>query len=234
MPTRRNFIAALSAGARVSSAELTLIVTKANTGGLLCNLHRVLRSWAEGSEIGGGNGAPAVQGETTWLARFHPDTFWDAPGATNGIDFSSAPSATAVLGGAGSANVLTAPALAADVQAWLDQPASNFGWVLLASDETVVQTARRIGSRENTDAPPVLTVHFRVGPQLYGPALNTGFFSFWFDAASNQGYAVEYRSSLREGDWQPLTNIAPLSSPAALCIYDDACAESRFYRVHVE
>lgn len=42
-------------------------------------------------------------------------------------------------------------ALAADVQMWLDDASSNWGWILLG-DESVVSTARRFDSRENAIA----------------------------------------------------------------------------------
>jgi hypothetical protein len=38
--------------------------------------------------------------------------------------------------------------MAADIQAWLDNPSSNFGWVLLGK-EGAEATAKRFDSREN-------------------------------------------------------------------------------------
>ena len=51
--------------------------------------------------------------------------------------------------------------VAADVQAMLDDPASNFGW-LLRAEESLAPTAKRFGSRENADAgqQPALTISF--------------------------------------------------------------------------
>ncbi len=229
-----NPAAALPAGARVTSAELRLAVTASNPGSLSCHVHRVLRDWAEGTGFGTGNGAPAQEGETTWLARFHPASLWDAPGANLGTDFADTPSATATLGAGGSTNLLAGPALAADVQTWLDQPAANLGWILLAADESILQTARRIASRENTNSPPALTIRFRLGPHLYGTALEAGSFSFYFDAESDQAYAVEYCVSLAAPTWQTLTNFAPLVAPVTLHISDPAGTERRFYRVRLQ
>ena len=51
----------------------------------------------------------------------------------------------------------------ADVQDWLDNPASNFGWLLRASDETSLQTARGFDSRQSLTAAnrPVLEARVR-------------------------------------------------------------------------
>ena len=45
--------------------------------------------------------------------------------------------------------------MVADVQGWLDNPASNFGWLMLG-DETAIVTAKRFDTRESA-SPPVLT-----------------------------------------------------------------------------
>ena len=47
----------------------------------------------------------------------------------------------------------------ADVQSWLDDPASNFGWLVLG-DESEIPTAKRFDTRESA-SPPVLTIHIQ-------------------------------------------------------------------------
>jgi hypothetical protein len=47
----------------------------------------------------------------------------------------------------------------ADVQGWLDHPATNFGWQIRADELQAPPSARRFGSRESA-TPPVLTVIF--------------------------------------------------------------------------
>src|SRR5207244_575593 len=47
-----------------------------------------------------------------------------------------------------------------DIQTWLDNPASNFGWILISRSEEVSQTARRFGSREDIANAPQLTIEF--------------------------------------------------------------------------
>ena len=53
--------------------------------------------------------------------------------------------------------------MVADVQAWLDEPAGNFGW-LIKADESMLATARRYDSRENLEPAyrPALTVEYTV------------------------------------------------------------------------
>jgi hypothetical protein len=48
--------------------------------------------------------------------------------------------------------------MASDVQAWLDNPASNFGWILIC-DEARSPTSRRFNSREGA-VPPSLLIDF--------------------------------------------------------------------------
>ena len=54
--------------------------------------------------------------------------------------------------------------MVADVQAWLDNPASNFGWLMLG-DETAIATAKRFDTRESA-SPPMLTIEFTPAPRV--------------------------------------------------------------------
>ena len=54
--------------------------------------------------------------------------------------------------------------MVADVQSWLDNPASNFGWLVLG-DESTIATAKRFDTRESA-SPPVLTIQFISGPRV--------------------------------------------------------------------
>jgi len=48
--------------------------------------------------------------------------------------------------------------MVADVQGWLDNPATNFGWLMLG-DESVFLTAKRFDTRESA-SPPVLAITY--------------------------------------------------------------------------
>lgn len=154
-------VAALPAHAHILSASLAMTVSRTTAPGELgVTLHRVLGDWGEGPSQAAGNegaGAPAVAGDATWLHRFYPATAWLAPGG----DFDPAPRARAMVPAAGRVTWTGNDALRADVQAWFDRPASNFGW-LLRSEENAVGDVRRLDSRDHVDpaSRPVLTVTY--------------------------------------------------------------------------
>jgi len=62
-------------------------------------------------------------------------------------------------------------ASAADVQSWIDQPATNFGWIVVG-DETTGNTARKCDSRESAAGNPTLTVSYIAPGQT--AAIGTG------------------------------------------------------------
>lgn len=152
-------LSALPPGARIDSARLTLSMNQTSAGDQTMTLHRVTAAWGEGtSSAMGGQGAPATAGDATWLHRFFDTDLWATPGG----DFEATPSASAVVGAAGT-YTWTADPMAADVQAWLDDPATNFGWILLGN-ETANQTSKRFDSREAAleSARPLLTVTYHL------------------------------------------------------------------------
>jgi hypothetical protein len=148
----------LPAEAVIDSVELRLRMSQSNNNtARVIELHRLTSDWGEGDSFSdGGSGAAPEAGDATWLHRFFPDQFWTTPGG----DFVSTVSAATFVGGVGTYRWF-APGMTADVQAWLDQPASNFGWILIG-DESLASTVRRFDSSDNTTAAnrPVLVVHY--------------------------------------------------------------------------
>src|SRR5437762_1799179 len=102
-------------------------------------LRRLLRDWGEGTKrsVAGHplEGAPATAGEATWNARFYPDTLWSAPGAAAPVDFTGTLSASNFIRGTNTYAFDSTSNLIADVQRWLNNPASNFGWLLRSEME---------------------------------------------------------------------------------------------------
>ena len=121
-------------------------------------LHRVLDDWGEGDSSGAGGGAVATMDDATWRHRFVPDEFW----ANLGGDFDPTPSAVRVMDNTLQDYLFRTDAMLAEVQSWLDAPATNFGWLMKVENESGPRSARRFGSRENADAAlrPLLEVHF--------------------------------------------------------------------------
>jgi len=125
----------------------------------------MMKNWGEGASDASsqeGGGAAAQAGDATWTLGFFgtPASSWN----TAGGDFSGTASASQASVGFGQVS-LSGAALIADVQSWINNPASNFGWALLGDEETE-QSARRFGSSENP-APgerPVLNVSFSTLP----------------------------------------------------------------------
>jgi hypothetical protein len=154
-------LAPIPSSATINSVTLNFRVTRTPQGGHQedVTLRRLTADWGEGaSAADGGDGDPAQPGDATWMHRFYPDTSW----ASEGGDFVAAISATRHLAGNGTYS-FTSATMAADVQGWLSNPSSNFGWIMIG-DEGVTQTARRLASRENPDITlrPQLVVTYTV------------------------------------------------------------------------
>ena len=148
------------AGAVVISAQLTINVVKESditAKNSSFELRRFLVSWVEGTKSGL-TGAPASAGESTWRARLAPDTLWAQPGAAETNEYSAASSAIIPISTTGTFTFHSTTALVADVQAWLDHPEANFGWLIRNDSESVAGTSRRLGSREDASHSPMLQI----------------------------------------------------------------------------
>jgi len=144
---------------------VTLSVNMSRTGSATprtVELHRILADWGEGTSVAPGEegtGAPATTNDATWRHRFFDTIFW----TTEGGDFSATVSANQSVGPVG-VYTWSSSQMRADVQSWLDDPASNFGWLVLG-DESEIETAKRFDTRESAN-PPVLTIIYRpAGPR---------------------------------------------------------------------
>ena len=122
-------------------------------------LHKVLADWGEGTSVAPGeegDGAPATPNDATWRHRFFDTIFW----TTEGGDFSATSSASQSVGAVGM-YMWSSPQMIGDVQSWLNNPATNFGWLVLG-DESDTLTAKRFDTRESA-SPPVLTIQYTPG-----------------------------------------------------------------------
>ena len=118
-------------------------------------LRRMNASWGEGASLAfGGGGAPSEPGDATWVHRFYPSTTW----ATAGGQFNATASASRAVTGTGAYIWSSTTQLVADVQGWVNTPATNFGW-LVQGNETTLQSVKRFDSREaGATTRPQLTV----------------------------------------------------------------------------
>jgi hypothetical protein len=150
-------------GATITGVQLTLTLGMVPGGSPpapspeIVDLHRLTADWGEGTTgsssttIGGtGGGFAANTGDATWNARMFSGTLW----STAGGDFSATASASLSVGNTINTSFTWAstPTLVADVQGWLDSPATNFGWELINTDEISARTFRAFYTREASTA----------------------------------------------------------------------------------
>jgi hypothetical protein len=145
------------AGARVIDVSLSMFVSRWNgVSPLRVHLHRLLADWGEGTSNASGQegaGALATTNDATWLHRFHPNTLWSTPGGDHTAGSSGF--ADTVFQG----NTFRGTGMVADVQSWLQDPATNFGWLLKVAAPNF-RDVRRFNSRTNVSGRPVLTVTY--------------------------------------------------------------------------
>jgi hypothetical protein len=160
-------VSAIPPGSTINSVTVTFTLTRVNASSptVTISLYRLLTDWHEGPSAAGssqGAGVGAVAGDTTWRYTFYNLTQW----GTLGGDFAPTPSASRSVGQTLTAYTWgTTPGLVADVQAWVDNPGLNFGWILVG-DESRHTTTRRFASREvaTTSQRPRLVIDYTPVP----------------------------------------------------------------------
>lgn len=153
-------LSSVPAGSVISSATLTLFADRlaGNSQGIA--VHKLTNNWGEGTSdatANEGSGATATANDATWDRRFVPATFWTAAGGdyVATATAQSNPVATGTV-------TLSTPALLADVQGFVNNAASNFGWILLGTNEAATATSIRFASRHHPTIAqrPTLTLTF--------------------------------------------------------------------------
>ncbi len=167
-PDRRAVLAfdldgVVPAGHIVTGATLRLYMAQTIVGATPISAHALLADWGEGTsnamDGNGGGGTASQPGDATWIHTFFPDAFWENEGG----DFVPDASATTTVGGLGFYD-WTSDALLADVNAWLADPGSNFGWIMI-NNAGGVPTAKRFSSREEDEFfAPKLILDIEIDP----------------------------------------------------------------------
>lgn len=155
-------LGSIPANATVTAVTITLNCNKQAAASAGITLHRVSADWGEGTSdasVNEGSGAAATVNDATWASRFHPSTAWSSPGG----DYNSTASATISSVGAGTVTI-SSPGITADVQTFVTNSASNFGWVVVGSAESTTSTALRFASSENptTSSRPQISITYNV------------------------------------------------------------------------
>ena len=236
----------------VQSATLTVHVTQQPIDGYdftAFGLHRMFRPWGEGDKIPvtqPGQGVPATAGEATWLHAFYPTNQWTEPGGQPGTDYSSIESSFEIIYDvAGSPYIFpSTPELVDDVQAWINKPATNHGWMFRCADELPRFTARRFGTREDADNAPLLELKYLVPPLLQISPTNDSQVAIRFTAWAGHSYNVFYRNSLKAGEWRALTSVAASPTNREIVLFEATAAglknsryrfyNQRYYRVSAQ
>jgi hypothetical protein len=169
-------------------------------------VHRLLQEWGEGNKIGQ-MGTLATAGEATWNSRMQP-IVWGAPGGQPGVDFIEAVSAAAPMGPAPNTNtIISTEGLIQDVEAWRANAGTNFGWLLKAADETVLQSAKRFSSRESPN-PAVLEISYSLAQTLKITRLEKRDNAIYFEwSGGTPPYQIESITNLSTTNWSPVTTL---------------------------
>ncbi|MBK6771619.1 MAG: DNRLRE domain-containing protein [Ignavibacteria bacterium] len=146
----------------VTSVTLQLHMSKTISGNKTVELRKLSESWGESTSAPGGEegfGAAAEPGDATWVHRFFDTENWGRDGGV----FSTTVSASLPVGGVGFYTWGSTSQMINDVQDWLNDSTSNYGWLLLG-DESATATAKRFDTHENITSAnrPVLTVTYNL------------------------------------------------------------------------
>ncbi|MHB0956824.1 MAG: DNRLRE domain-containing protein [Pirellulaceae bacterium] len=149
-------LSGISPGSEINSVELRLVladVSGTDATPRALGVHKLLDDWSEGTSGWGlgpgqtGQGFQPMTGErpATWKYQFHNADEWTSLGG----DYAGTASATTSVGSdLGTMYTwLSTSDLVADVQGWIDNPATNFGWLLMGA-ENEKGTFRTFWSRE--------------------------------------------------------------------------------------
>jgi plastocyanin len=151
-------LSGIPAGATIDNVTLTLNMNKTVVTSKAVRLHRALADWGEGSSVAPneqGTGTPPTNGDATWIHTVVDGGTWTNPGG----DFQPTASASTQVGSTGLYQ-WSSEQMTADVQAWVNDGATNFGWILVG-DESASKTAKRFDTKESDSGiKPVLTIEF--------------------------------------------------------------------------
>jgi hypothetical protein len=155
-------LSTIPAGAKITAVTLTLHVSLSVAGTETLAIHGVSADWGEGTSNAGtfrdGTGASSRANDATWIHRFFSNTRWTNAGG----DFDPSTDASAAADAAGTDVVFNGTtAMIARVQGWVDQPATNFGWIVIGN-ENGSRSTKQFSSRESTETSerPTLAIDY--------------------------------------------------------------------------
>ncbi|HMJ85378.1 MAG TPA: DNRLRE domain-containing protein [Vicinamibacterales bacterium] len=160
-----NVTSQIPPGSQVTRVVLTLHVSASISGAQPMALHRVTADWGEGASVaqpspyvggGDGRGTASKAGDATWIHAIYPDKRWTNAGG----DFDATADATVTTGS--SDYRWESAAMIPRVQQWLDEPRTNFGWIVIGNESTGTTTKKFDSRHVLLPTVPALTVEFDV------------------------------------------------------------------------
>ncbi|WP_395375241.1 hypothetical protein [Marinicella sp. W31] len=145
-------------------AIFTIDMAPASSSAGTAGLHLVLQDWGEGtSDAGspGGQGVASTTDDATWIHSFFNTSSWTNAGG----DFMSMASAQAAFNTQSDdvLNFTSTDLLIDDVRGWVNNPSSNYGWVILG-DEINLRNSRRLISKDSASKlTPTLIIDYVPG-----------------------------------------------------------------------
>ncbi|WP_027419396.1 T9SS type A sorting domain-containing protein [Crocinitomix catalasitica] len=147
---------AIPPGAVITNVSLTLNVSAydESAADAIYSIHKITRSWGEGTSFGDDDGASPIMPDATWEHAMFSDELWSDLGG----DFEGVSSGDQLLTVDTDDFLWTDPQMIEDVENWIADPATNFGWVLIGDEDTDC-SIRRIGSKDE-GIEPILTIEY--------------------------------------------------------------------------
>jgi len=221
-------LSALPAGAVIQSAVVRCTIIKEPDVPVdsIFALHRMLKPWNEG--IGEGRppgGSSAQPGETTWNERLAGAEAWADPGGLPGDDFAATASGSERVEGLGTYDIEIGAVGVRDLDDWVNDPDTNYGWILLSESEETPKTARRFTSGEAELDPPRLLVHYDApppAPRIVELTVSPDAVVLGFEAESNVPYVWEESPSLASGTWTSVFDILPSLNGGSVSVTNPA------------
>jgi parallel beta-helix repeat protein len=154
-------VSSIPTNAIITNVKVKLQMVRTSSGASDVAMHKMTANWGEGTSnsgtgSGSGQGASATTGDATWSHAFFGSTTWTTPGG----DYNSTATATLSVNANGS-YIYTGASVVADVQSWVTNGATNFGWIFIGN-ETSNKTTKHWATKEATVAAerPVLEVTY--------------------------------------------------------------------------
>lgn len=209
---------AVPAGSTITGVTLAMTVANTQGTGNLARLLPLTQAWLEGpaTPVGaGGAGTAAAPGDTTWTHHNFNTGLWGSAGG----DFdNSVLTDTVVINGVGGYTWPSSTRLVSTVQAWLDTPATNFGWLIQGDETAVGATAKQVHARENATGAPQLTVTYLLSS--YNPKVEL---AATFEAARLVGETIHYSLAISHdlvnGDGSDISGLGVLGDLSGAFAY---------------